>query len=418
MTDPISLHDARRLIAAAVPHGRDPERVPLLTALGQCLVAEVRSPGDVPATDRSAMDGFAVRCVDCAPAGGAPVTLRVAGESRAGEPHSGELAPGAAVRIMTGATLPPGADAVVRVEDTSGFGGDRVEVRARPAPGDHVRRSGSEVRGGDLLLPAGTRIRAAELGVLAACGLDPVRVHARPRVAVLPTGDEVVEVDATPSAHQVRNSNAVALYGQVLAAGALPVLLPVAPDERAVLAERIELALDACDFLLTIGGVSAGVHDLVRDVLAERGVATVFGRLAVKPGLPTLFGRAERHGRDVFVFGLPGNPASCFTIFELLVRGALARCMGLGPAARAKAPARAALRFSKVRPNARLQAVPCVLRVESAGLVLEQLPPAPSADLYTLARGDAFALVPPGAAPRDGDLVEFETYRDAWGRGS
>ena len=203
MTELLVLSEARRRIAAVVPHGRTPQATPLLESLGQCLAEDLLAPEDLPRTDRSAMDGFAVRVAEVGQGG---LELKIVGESRAGQPFAGELAAGTAVRIMTGATVPAGADAVVMVEETSGFDGENVRVHKRPSRGDHIRKAGSEVRRDERLLAAGTRIGPAQLGVLATCGVACVRVFARPTVAVLPTGDEVVDVGETPGPHQVRNS--------------------------------------------------------------------------------------------------------------------------------------------------------------------------------------------------------------------
>src|SRR5262249_9399105 len=207
-----------------------------------------------------------------------------------------------------------------------GFGGETVELHAGVRAGDHVRRRGSEVSAGQLLLAAGSRIRSAEIGALAVLGHARVAVYRRPRVAILATGDEVVDIAREPAPHQVRESNSHALAAQVRESGAEPQPLPHGRDERDALLPILRRGLAEADVLLTIGGVSKGTHDLVHGCLRELGVREVFHGVALKPGKPTFFGECDA-GR-AFVFGLPGNPASCYTVFDLLVRPLLAVLSG------------------------------------------------------------------------------------------
>ncbi len=366
------------------------ESVGLDQARGRYLAVDVVTEGPWPSTDRSAMDGFAV----AAGAGlAAPVRLPVVGQSLAGHPFEAAMPPGCAIRIMTGSVLPLGADAVVPVEQTSGFQGDTVEVHAAVSAGQNVRPRGSEASAGALVLAAGTRIRAAEIGVLAVLGRTLVPVYRRPRVGILATGDEVVPVDAVPLPHQVRESNSWALQAQIEECGAEATRLGVAADEPEALRALLAKGLDAYDVLVTIGGISKGSHDLVHGTLSQLAVATDFHGIELKPGKPTYFGQRRDDDRTVFVFGLPGNPASSFTVFDLLVRPLLLRLLGQDPR---PWTATAKIRGS-FKPNSRLQAMPVALAVDGAVLIADLLPPSPSGDPFRLVGGTAYALLPENA---------------------
>lgn len=370
------------------------EDVALGESLGRVLAAEVQADGPWPATDRSAMDGFAV----LAGAGGLPpgTRLPVVGESLAGHPFAGRLAAGQAIRIMTGAVVPAGADAVVPVESTSGYQGERVTLNQPVARGDNIRPAGSEVQAGQVLMPAGTQVRSAELGALAVLGRVRVAVRRRPVVAILATGDEVVPVEAAPAPHQVRESNSWALQAQVTECGGEPLRLGIAPDDAEALRTLLTRGLAQADLLLTIGGVSKGTHDLVHGTLAELGVREVFHGIALKPGKPTFFGTA-RGTRAAFVFGLPGNPASAYTVFDLLVRPLLQRLQGREPTA---PQLRLPLGGAPFRRNRRLQAAPAAIRAAAgSGLLAELAPPSPSGDPFGLLGSDGYALLPGDADP-------------------
>ena len=378
------------------------ETVALADALSRHLAHAVATDGPWPSTDRSAMDGFAVAAGSGLAAG---TELPVVGDSLAGHPFAGSLPAGAAIRIMTGAVVPAGADAVVPVEQTSGFEGSPVVLSAPVQRGQNIRPIGSEARAGQVVLAAGCHLRAAELGALAVLGHHRVEVRQRPLVRVLPTGDEVVPVDQVPLPHQVRESNSWAIAAQVTAAGGRAERLPVAPDDAQALRACLESALADADVLLTIGGVSKGSHDLVHGTLRELGVAAEFHGIELKPGKPTFFG-VRRAARATFVFGLPGNPASCITVFDLLVRPLLQRLLGGEPRAWT---AQAVLRGSW-KPNARLQATPVRLFVEGAALAAEVLPPSPSGDPFSLVYGDAYALLPPGSKPGELRVATIVPY--------
>jgi molybdopterin molybdotransferase len=395
MASTIPFAEALRRVLTA-PCGRMAgESVALVRALGRHLHEPLVADVDWPETDRSAMDGFAVQAGAGVPAG---TRRRVAGESLAGKPFDGAVPPDAAVRIMTGAVVPAGADAVVPVEQTSGFeggcDGGEVEFRVAVRAGQNVRAAGSELRRGQQVAPAGRRIRAAEIGALAVLGRTEVAVCRRPHVAIVATGDEVVTVDRQPLPYQVRDSNSWALAAQVEECGAHAERLGVARDEPESLRSLLEHGL-AGDVLLTIGGVSKGTHDLVHGTLQQLGVEPSFHGIELKPGKPTFFGLRTAGARTVSVFGLPGNPASCFTVFDLLVRPLLQRLLGGAP----EPPTAVARMQGSWKPNARMQATPVKLHHRGGELVAEVLPPSPSGDPFGLVGGDAYALLPENRRP-------------------
>ncbi|MEZ5963486.1 MAG: molybdopterin molybdotransferase MoeA [Planctomycetota bacterium] len=400
----LSLAAARQAVLDALSGLLPGEIVPLAAALGRTLHADLRAPGPWPATDRSAMDGFAVQAGAAGLAAG--TRLPVVGRALAGHPLDRELAAGQAIRIMTGAVVPVGADAVVPVEETDGFGGETVTLGAAVRRGQHVRTLGSEVAAGDLLVARGTRLRAAEVGVLAVLGRAEVDVFVAPRVAVLATGDEVVDIGVEPLPHQVRNSNAHALAAQVQESGGAVLDLGIARDDVEDLRERLARGLGAADVLLTIGGVSKGTHDLVHGTLAELGVRPIFHGIRLKPGKPTFFGTLESEARRRYVFGLPGNPASCFTVFDLLVRPLLRALVG-----GAEAPFTAVRAGSAPKQNAREQAVPARWETDAEGHACAALDVVrPSGDPFALLAGDGYALLAAGSEPGNQRLVPFVPY--------
>ncbi len=300
------------------------ERVPLDRALGRVLARPLVAREDVPGFDNSAMDGYALRARDLEGASAeAPVSLPLAGESRAGGEAPRALEPGSAARIFTGAPLPEGADAVVMQEDVERSGG-AILFRAAAPPGKHVRRRAEVLAAGGPLLEVGARIGVGEIGLLASQGYAHVPVHRRPRVALLSTGDELREIGEPPRAGSLIDSNAHALAAAVREAGGLPVMLPRAPDDRAELARAVAEGIASADVFVSCGGVSVGEYDLLHEVFAELGVAEVFWRVRIKPGKPLRFGVAGR----VPVVGLPGNPVSALLTFEVFVRPALRRMAG------------------------------------------------------------------------------------------
>ena len=315
---------ARRIVAAVAPLPM--ARIPIGATLGLVLADDVRSPVALPPWDNSAMDGYAVHGDDVASAGPEhPVTLPVAETIAAGGFASRPLRRGEAMRIMTGAPLPEGADSVVRVEDTDG-GVDAVVVRNARDRGRNVRARGEDIREGDVVARRGDHIGPALIGVLASVGSASVAVHPRPRVAILGSGDELVDLDRfdeVRAGRRIVSSNSYTLDALVRTAGATPVPLGVARDTPAALREKMEMAT-AADLIVTSAGVSVGEHDYTRQVLDELGAEMGFWRVRMRPGAPLGFGIL----RGVPWIGLPGNPVSAMVTFELFVRPAIRRLMG------------------------------------------------------------------------------------------
>jgi len=310
------------------------ETVPLAAAWDRVLAEEVVAAGDLPPFDNSAMDGYALRARDTVGAAeDRPVRLGVLEDLPAARVAARPLEPGAAMRIMTGAPLPAGADAVVPVERTLP-GPGTVDVLQEARPGQNVRLAGEDIRAGQRILHRGTRIRAAELGVLAALGRPYVQVFQRPRIAVLTTGDELVDVEAPLRWGQIRDSNAYALSALVREYGGEVGAVRRAIDTHDALRTALD-QLPEVDFILTSGGVSVGDYDLVREVVEERG-QVLFWRVAIKPGKPFLFGQIG----DRWLFGLPGNPVSAMVTCDLFVRPALFQRSGRTDWSRPRVPTR------------------------------------------------------------------------------
>ncbi|MBJ6724424.1 molybdopterin molybdotransferase MoeA [Geomesophilobacter sediminis] len=304
------------ILERIVPLGT--EKVPLLEAVGRVVSADIEAPWDLPGSNNSAMDGFAVRAAECAP----DRWLKITDYIPAGTASDSAVPPGGAARIMTGAPLPPGADSVVPLEETEERSG---EVRMqKPVPaGNHVRIRGEDVARGETVVPAGTVVLPPQVSMLASCGIALVPVYRKPRVAILSTGDELVELGTTPGRGEIVNSNAYAIAAAVKLCGAEPVLIGTARDDaqshRALIREGLK-----ADVLVTSAGVSAGDRDLVRETLAELGVSEVFWKVLMKPGSPTAF---ALYGTTP-VFSLPGNPVATMITFEEFVAPSLLKMMG------------------------------------------------------------------------------------------
>jgi len=353
MSAMLTVEDAQaRVMAEVTPLGV--ETVAFDGAVGRVLREDVIAPADAPESDNSAMDGYAVRADDIA---GAPARLRVIGTIPAGHLATARVEPGTAMRIMTGAYVPEGADTVVQVELTDG-GLEEVAVQNALARGTNIRRRGEDMRAGDVVLRRGTRAGAAEVAMLAGVRKRVVQAGIRPTVAILSTGDELVDVDAARTPETIVNTNGPLLAALVRDAGAIPRPLGIVRDTR----EATVAALDAAatsDFILTSGGVSVGAFDFVKDALEALGAETKFWKVAMKPGKPVVLSRL----RDSVCFGLPGNPVSCFVSFHLFVAPALRKAAGqegelFPPAVRARltAPLRAAVDrrvYFRVRVTAR-----------------------------------------------------------------
>ena len=347
------------------------------------------------------MDGFGVRAEEAQP----DCRLRLAGDSLAGSPFSGKLAGGTCARVMTGGLIPDGADAVVPVECTSGYEPQDdgcIEFRENTQVGANIRRRGSVRAAGDSLIEAGTRLAPAHLGILAQQGMVDAEVGVRPRVAVVPTGDEIVAIGATPGPGQVRNSNAHALVAQIAAAGGEPALLDILRDREGETEARLAAALREYDLVCTIGGVSMGTRDLVRPTFAALGGQTLVESVRIKPGKPTLFGTVELGGHRSTLLGLPGNPASSFTIFALF---GVPWVLAFQGAARPRW-VRARLAGAKLRANRRLQALPGRWVRTDGSCVIEAIEQRSSADLFCLGEADALFLVPENDLLVNGAIVD------------
>lgn len=309
------------MMPAFAPIG--PERVPLVDAFERFLFSPVAAREDAPPFDNSAMDGWAVRTEDLKTASAeAPVTLTKAGEAFAGGPPPPDVAPGTAVRIFTGARVPPSADAVVLQEHATAEG-DQVRFDRPARPDQHIRHRASDLGAHRPMLPAGARLSAGELGLLASQRYASVDVHRRPRVALLCTGDELRDVGDPPEPGTIVNSNAYALRAQIVEAGGVPWVLPNVPDDPKATEDAVRAALSA-DVVVSVGGASVGEHDYVRAAFEAAGVTLNFWKVKMKPGKPLIFGAYD----SVPIIGLPGNPVSALVTFELFVRPGLRRMLG------------------------------------------------------------------------------------------
>jgi len=355
------------------------EEVMLAEAAGRVLAEPVLADRDYPPLPRSARDGFAVRAADL------PGELFIIGEVRAGESFAGEMQPGQAVEIMTGAPVPRGADSVVMVEHCT-VNGERVKVPRTLQEGENVIQLASQARRREILLEPGRRLGFAEVAMLATVGVSRIAVYARPQVAILATGDEIVEVNESPLDYQIRNSNVESLAVQVKRAGGCPQMLPVAKDVYASTRELIEHGL-CFDMLVMSGGVSAGKYDIVERVLADLGAEFYFDRVLIMPGQPLVFGRAQ----GKFFFGLPGNPASTMVTFEIFARAALEL---LGGQTEVTLP----LTWTKLASDFRQKTgltrfLPATLSAD--GSEITPMPWQGSGDVPALARANAFLVTDP-----------------------
>jgi molybdopterin molybdotransferase len=377
-----------------------PDRMPaqavaLLDSMHRILREDVLSDEDSPRFDKAIRDGFAVRFEDLQQV---PAELDIVGESRAGAAADVHVERGRCCEIMTGAPLPAGANAVVMVEHTELLTPGKVRILKTARENEGLLRRGAEARRGERILSSGRRIGLADLGLLAGTGKSKVLVSSKPRVAVIATGDELVEVEDTPRPGQIRNSNTYTICAQVRDAGAEPIVLGIGRDNLEDLRKKIEQGLRH-DILIVSGGVSMGKYDLVETVFAEFGVEVLFDKIAMKPGKPTVFG----HRGETFVFGLPGNPISTMVAFHVFVRPlilSLLKAADTKPRildARLEAPA-------KCDPE-RAALVPALVRFDAGQYWIRAAPWKGSSDLAGLARANALIVIP----RREGNLEEGDT---------
>jgi molybdopterin molybdotransferase len=382
----IAIEEARGRVLAEVSPLRV-GHVELERTLGRVLAEDLAATGDVPPFDSSAMDGFALVA---GPAGELPVI----GESRAGHPFPGLVEPGVAVRISTGAVVPEGADVVVPVERTEEEGG-RVRVPTLE-PGGNIRRAGEDMRAGETVLRTGTWLGPAELGVAASIGRAELRCAARPRVALVVTGDELVRPGEPLAPGRIYSSNGFALAGQVERAGAELVSRASAPDTAEGTRAALERALADADVVCVSGGVSVGPHDHVRGAMGDLGVEERFWGVGLRPGKPTWFGVRD----GTLAFGLPGNPVSAMVTFQLFVRPALAALQGADPAAR-----RITAHLGEAVPrNPRREEAMRVRLSGDGALLATRTGPQGSHQLTSMLGADGLALIPAG----DGELAAGE----------
>ena len=360
------------------------ESVPLRDSVRRILRDDVLSDADSPPFDKAIRDGFAVRVEDL---DSIPVVLSVVGESRAGLAANVTVERGQCCEIMTGAPLPAGSNAVVMVENSERVSPNSVRILRGVRENEGLLRRGAEARQGELILRSGRRIGLADLGLLAGNGKSTVLVSAKPSVAVIATGDELVEVEETPKPDQIRNSNSYTICAQVEEAGARPTALGIARDDLDDLRRKIRQGLEQ-DILIVSGGVSVGKYDLVEKVFAEFGVEVLFDKIAMKPGKPTVFG----HRGQTYVFGLPGNPISTMVAFHMFVRPLilfLLKAENTAPKvleAKLEAPA-------KCDPE-RAALVPALVRFDGGQYWIRPAPWKGSSDLVGLSRANALIMIP------------------------
>ena len=373
------------------------EQMPIGNALGRILRQDCIADIDLPPFDRATMDGYAVRAADTATA---PVRLKVLGEVAAGAVFPGAVSIGQAVRIMTGAPIPAGADSVQKVEVTRAEG-DEVEIQEPTKVGQFISRRGSQVSCGEVIIKAGTRIGAAEQAVLATFGYSHPTVSRPVRVAVLATGSELVDVDHKPAPSQIRNSNNYTIGGFAARAGAEVTNLGHVVDDSDLIEEKMREGFAQSDVLILSGGVSMGDYDLVKACLKRLGAEIFFDKVSIRPGKPTVFGRL---GEKV-VFGLPGNPVSVSVTFNVFARPALLAMMGASEVN--LLTVRAALADAVKNPPERNSYLPAKLEIVDGQAQVRRLKWEGSSDLVAFMRGDCLLIIPQGCSHKArGEIVD------------
>lgn len=320
----INVEEALRIILENIKV-LSPRKVFILEALGRVLAEDIISPMDIPPWDNSAMDGYAVRAEDIMGASREkPISLRIIEDLPAGKSSTKTVGPGETARIMTGAPIPAGANGVLPVEETQTIGASSVLAFKPVKPGENIRVAAEDVKKGEMVLKSTTVLGPPEIGMLASLGRKEVAVIPPPKIAVLATGDELIELDEVLSAGKIRNSNTYSLGAQIMHAGAKVHLLGISRDTREDIKARMEEGFEKADMVLTTGGVSVGEYDLVKEIFKELGGEIKFWQVAMKPGKPLVFGLKQ----DKPYFGIPGNPVAAMVVFEEFVRPALSKMMG------------------------------------------------------------------------------------------
>jgi len=381
------------------------ESVDILSALGRVIGEDVTARAGNPPWDNSAMDGYAIRALDARGAGESPVKLSVIYDLPAGSVPKGPVGAGQAVRIMTGAPVPEGADAVVMVEKTES-GDGFVLIKAEPKAGENIRRAGEDFKAGEVVIRKGSLIRPAEVSMLATVGAPFVMVHKRPRVAVISTGDELSDIHEAPGLGKISNSNGYALAALVAASGAVPIQLGIAKDTRESLRDKLTAALSA-DCIMTSGGVSVGDYDFVKDVLKDMGSSMIFWKVAMKPGKPLAFGIIG--GKPAF--GLPGNPISSMVAFEQFVRPTLLKMAGKADIFR-QAFSAELTKDIRIKPG-RMNFIRAELKHSGGGFTATPLDGQGSGMIMTMVRANSFVIVPQDSEGfKKGDVVKVQPFDD------
>lgn len=393
----ISVRQALQIVSRET-HSLGTERIDLADAIGRVLGEDIVADTDMPPFDRSQMDGYAVKASDTTDV---PVELNIVGESAAGSGWKGELKKGEAVRIMTGAPVPAGADAVQKLE-LAREKGDLVELSEPTTKGRYIVHRGTEIRKGKVVMRSGETLEPTSIAIPAAFGYAKVTVAKRPRVAILSTGSEIVEINRKPKPDQIRNSNSLMLASLCRAIGTEPILLPITGDSISDLRSRISEAVKTADILITTGGVSVGKYDLTKTALTDLGAEVFFERLRLKPGKPTVFARLKK----TLVFGLPGNPVSAAVTFYLFVRKAIlqmqsATVTDLKPAT--------AVTINAVKaPKERDAYIPASISTDSNGsLFVKPLNWHGSSDFIGFSQAEALIIVPKGETFEQGTCVRI-----------
>lgn len=380
------------------------ESTDITSALGRVLGEDITARSSNPPWDNSAMDGYALRAADAKGASNEnPVKLSVLYDLPAGSVGQAPVGPGQAVRIMTGAPVPEGADAVVMVEKTES-GDGFVLIKAEPKNGENIRRSGEDFKAGDVVIRKGSVIRPAEVSMLATVGVPFVLVHRRPRVAVVSTGDELCDINEAPPAGKISNSNGYALASLVASAGGVPIQLGIARDNKESLRVKLTQALSA-DCIISSGGVSVGDYDFVKDVLKDMGSSMIFWKVAMKPGKPLAFGVIG--GKPAF--GLPGNPISSMVAFEQFVRPSLMKMAGKTSLYRQTFKA-TLTKDIKIKPG-RMNFVRAELKLTEDGLTATPLEGQGSGMIMTMVRANSFVVVPQDSTGfKQGETVRVQPF--------